>query len=260
VEAARQTDLRVAPLPWPFPEPDEVLPDHLPGDLAIYCGPIPQHPEHYARLESALIARGAKLVNTAATSEQATRIEHWHARLGDLTARTVILRGPSDLRPAAALGFPLFVKGLVKSAKELGLEACLAHDPEALEARARAAWDREQTLVARELLRLRRTGETVMEFPHAREYRFILLDRDVLSSAFYWDGTDPFASSAGEDGPPNALAVRAAGRLEARLLAVDVGQLEDGSWRVIEVGDAQHTALGHIAPHLYWATLRERLS
>jgi hypothetical protein len=54
--------------------------------------------------------------------------------------------------------------------------------------------------------------------------------------------------------------VRAAGRLEARLLAVDVGQLEDGSWRVIEVGDAQHTALGHIAPHLYWATLRERLS
>jgi hypothetical protein len=30
--------------------------------------------------------------------------------------------------------------------------------------------------------------------------------------------------------------------------------------RVIAVGDAQHTALGHIAPHLYWNTLRDRLS
>jgi hypothetical protein len=98
-----------------------------------------------------------------------------------------------------------------------------------------------------------------MEFPHGREYRFILLDGDVLASKFYWDGTDPFASSEGQDDPPAALAVSAAARLDARLLAIDIGQLDDGTWRVIEVGDAQHTALGHIAPHLYWTTLRDRL-
>jgi hypothetical protein len=149
-------------------------------------------------------------------------------RAGELTARTVILRSQGDLAAAAELGFPLFVKGLVKSAKELGLEACLAHDAEALAARAHGAWAREQTVVAREYLPLRYTGETVMEFPHGREYRFVLLDRDVLASAFYWDGTD-------------------------------IGQLDDRTWRVIEVGDAQHTALDHIAPHLYWTTLSERL-
>jgi hypothetical protein len=115
-------------------------------------------------------------------------------------------------------------------------------------------------VVAREYLPLRYTGETMMEFPHGREYRFILLDQAVLASAFYWDGTDPFASPDGEDDPPAGLAMTAAERLDARLLAVDIGQLTDGSWRVIEVGDAQHTALGHIAPHLYWITLRERLS
>jgi hypothetical protein len=98
-----------------------------------------------------------------------------------------------------------------------------------------------------------------MEFPRSREYRFVLLDRQVLASAFYWEGIDPFASSGPGD-PPASLAVHAAERLDARLLAVDIGQLEDTSWRVIEVGDAQHTALGHIAPHLYWTTLRERLS
>jgi hypothetical protein len=257
VEAARQSDLRVVPLPWPFPEPEGVLPDHLPGDLAVYCGPIPQRPEHYASLERALVGRGARLVNTAAASEQATRIELWHDRLGELTARTVVVRGPADLSAAAELGFPLFIKGLVKSAKELGLEACLARDADALDARARGAWRREQTVVAREYLPLRYAGETMMEFPHGREYRFVLLDRAVLASAFYWDGTDPFA---GEDTPPQSLALSAAECLDARLLAVDIGQLDDRSWRVIEVGDAQHTALGHIAPHLYWTTLRERLA
>lgn len=260
VEAARQSDLRVVPLVWPFTDAENVLPDRLPGDLAVYSGPIPPHPEHYANLERAFARRGAQLVNSAAASEQATRIEHWHERLGSLTARTVILRGPEDLACVEELGFPVFVKGLVKSAKELGLEACLAHDAVALEARARGAWAREQTVVAREYLPLRYTGATVMEFPHGREYRFILLDRAVLASAFYWDGTDPFASPGGEDQPPAALAISAAERLDARLLAVDIGQLTDGSWRVIEVGDAQHTALGHIAPHLYWITLRERLS
>jgi hypothetical protein len=260
VEAARQSDLRVVSLPWPFADAEGVLPDHLPGDLAVYSGPIPPRPEHYASLERALARRGAKLVNSAAASEQATRIEHWQKRLGGLTARTVILRGPDDLADVAELGFPVFVKGLVKSAKELGLEACLAHDARALKARAHGAWAREQTVVAREYLPLRYTSATTMEFPHGREYRFILLDQAVLASAFYWDGTDPFASPGGEDNPPAALAMNAAERLDARLLAVDIGQLIDGSWRVIEVADAQHTALGHIAPHLYWITLRERLS
>jgi hypothetical protein len=223
----------VVPLPWPFAAPDEVLPDSLPGELAVYCGPIPQRPEHYSDLEVTLGKRGARLVNTAVASEQATRIEHWHERLGELTARTVILRGPADLPAAAALGFPVFVKGLVKSAKELGLDACLAHDHDRLEDRARAAWRHGQTVVAREYLPLRYTGETVMEFPHGREYRFILLDREVLGSAFYWDGIDPFASRMGGDDPPASLAVSAADRLDARLLAVDIGQLQDGSWRVI---------------------------
>jgi hypothetical protein len=82
----------------------------------------------------------------------------------------------------------------------------------------------------REYLPLRHTGETLMEFPRSREYRFVLLDRQVLASAFYWEGIDPFASSGPGD-PPASLAVHAAERLDARLLAVDIGQLEDTSRR-----------------------------
>jgi hypothetical protein len=70
------------------------------------------------------------------------------------------------------------------SLQEHGLDACLAVDADALAQRARAAWDHGQTLVAREYLPLRRTGDVAMSFPHAREYRFLLLDTEVLSQAF----------------------------------------------------------------------------
>jgi hypothetical protein len=258
-DAARQSDLRVIRLPFPFPQPRDALPDTLPGELGVYSGPIPQHFEHYASLEREVAARGGRMVNTAVASEQASRIDLWHERLGRLTARTVIVRGESDLETALTLGLPLFVRGLVKSAKERGLEACLIPDADALRARAEAAWARGQTIAAREYLPLRQTGEIVMGFPHAREYRFILLDRDVLSCAYYWGREDPLSTAATDDNPPVALAVSASQHLDARLVAVDVGQLEDGSWRVIEVGDAQHTGLVHIPPHRYWITLREQL-
>jgi len=259
-ETARQSGLKVVPLPFPFPDPDGVLPDSLPGDLAVYSGPIPRFPAHYRTLESALAARGATLVNSAAASKQATRIREWHALLGALTAKTVILHGDADLAAAIALGFPLFLKGLVKSAKEQGIEACLARDAQALVDRARGAWRQEQILAAREYLPLRQTGEFVMSFPQAREYRMTLLDGAILGQQFYWGADDPLGTiSADEQREAQNIAVQAADLLDARLLAIDVGQLEDGSWMIVEVGDAQFTGLAHIPPHHYWTELKERL-
>jgi hypothetical protein len=91
-----------------------------------------------------------------------------------------------------------------KSAKELGLDACLAHDADALRARAHGAWARDQTVVAREYLTLRYTGETMMEFPHGREHRFILLDRAAPASAFYWDETAHCGCAVSQFIVPNA--------------------------------------------------------
>jgi hypothetical protein len=259
-DAARQSGLAVIRLPFPFENPDDALPSRLPGDLAVYSGPIPQFPSHYEVLEQSLAARGARLVNAASASEQASRIEHWHLPLGQLSAQTVILRSPADLDAAGALGFPVFLKGLVKSAKESGFEACLARDRDALEARARGAWAQGQTLAARELVPFKRTGVTTMRFPQAREYRVMLLDHEVLHHQFYWAASDPVGSLSEPDRDEMlGLAERASRLLEARLLVVDAGQLDDNNWRVVEVGDSQHTGLAHIPPHRYWTELKDRL-
>jgi hypothetical protein len=259
-ECARQQGLAVVRLPFPFPEVEDVLPHRLPGNLAVYSGPVPQSFEHYRSLESTLAARGVVLLNSSAASEQATRIENWGSLLEDLSARTVILRSPADLGEAADLGFPLFIKGGVKSAKEQGLAACLAVDSTALRVRAHAAWGREQILVAREFLPLRQSGVTRMDFPLAREYRATFLDADALGFQYYWGGADPEgALTAFERESALTLAKTAASRLEARALVVDVAEREDGSWCVVEVGDAGHTGLAHVPPHRYWTTLAQRL-
>jgi hypothetical protein len=258
-EAARHTGLPVVRLPFPFPEPSLCLPDSLPGDLAVYSGPIPAR-EHYRLLEQALAERGAALLNPASASEQVTSIEHWAPLLHDLTPKTVIMRAPSDLEVAGALGFPIFVRGLVKSAKERGEGACFLPDAESLAARAQAAWGRGQVLAARKAVRLRPLGREVMGFPTSREYRLMVLDGEVVGEGFYWGGRDPYGSPTDREREAMGfLARESSRRLEARLLAVDVGESLASGWLVVEAGDAQHTGLGHVPVHEFWERLKQRL-
>jgi hypothetical protein len=42
---------------------------------------------------------------------------------------------------------------------------------------------------------------------------------------------------------------------EVTLAAVDVRQLEDDSWRVIELGDPQFSGIGHMPHHAFWHAL-----
>jgi hypothetical protein len=159
----------------------------------------------------------------------------------------------------------VFVKGLIKSRKESGWEACLAHAPADLAAMLERAKRHEVSergvLIAREILRLRCNGHQVAGFPVSREYRIYLLDGRVIGSGFYWKGHDSFDHPTDEDtAAMHLLAITAAGRLRARLAAVDVGQLEDETWRVIELGDPQFSGVAHMPHHLFWHALQTQQS
>lgn len=56
-----------------------------------------------------------------------------------------------------------------------------------------------------------------------------------------------------------ALARQAAARLAAPLVSLDIGQLADGRWIVIEAGDPQFAGLSFIAPGPLWRRLAARL-
>ena len=56
------------------------------------------------------------------------------------------------------------------------------------------------------------------------------------------------------------LSATAAARFTTPLVALDIGQLEDLSWRVIETGDPQFSGLSFIDPRALWSALARHLS
>jgi hypothetical protein len=141
----------------------------------------------------------------------------------------------------------------VGSRKFLGWKACVASTgDEAIELTGRLLRIPSQArgrVMLRALLPLRRTGVEYAGFPLAREYRLFVLDGEVLARGAYWATGDPF-------GPPTDADLAAFAALSRDVferttipwLSVDVGQLDDGAWRVIETGDPACAGLSAIEP------------
>jgi hypothetical protein len=74
-----------------------------------------------------------------------------------------------------------------------------------------------------------------------------------LGYGYYGEGDDPLKPLAPEEQSAIlALAREVARRVGVPYLTVDIGQLEDGQWIVIEVGDAQFSGVSQIPPLSLW--------
>ena len=79
-----------------------------------------------------------------------------------------------------------------------------------------------------------------------------------MGLGYYWEGEDPLKSlSPSEEDQVRALAIEAAARLDAPYIAIDIGQLDDGSWIVIETGDAQFSGVSQIPLLQLWNQLAQ---
>jgi hypothetical protein len=229
------------------------LPPCPQASWGVLVGHIPSE-ERYRALYSEARARNVSLLNAPAQHLDALELSRGVDRLGTLTARTEVVARAEEVGGAVArLGLPVFVKGDIFSRKWHGWDACVAETAERAEAIAAALLKvtqlaRERVLL-RQLLPLLRHGESYEGFPTAREYRLFCLDGKVVGQGYYWPFEDPFGALAVDDQAALAgLAREAFARLSVPWLALDVGQLEDRSWRIIETGDPQCSGLGHIAP------------
>lgn len=116
-------------------------------------------------------------------------------------------------------------------------------------------------VLVRELLPLRRFTVPASDFPIGREYRVFLLRGEPLAHGYYWPYPGEWAAlDERETVEMLRVASAAARRLATPLVAVDVGQLEDGRWVVIEVGDPQFSGLSFIDPRVLWRALARGLA
>ncbi len=221
--------------------------------------------ERYQALHTSARAKNVTLLNDVMQHAEAMELDRVVTALGALTARTAVVSRVEEVRAALTkVSLPVFTKGAVQSHKALGWDACVAQTFEETEAQVETllsmpAQSRARVLL-REVLPLRRTGQSAEKFPTAREYRLFVLDADILALGFYWPGGDPFgALTERELREIHELAHEAAVRTKVPWLCVDVGQLEDGTWRIIETQDPCCSALSSVSPSLLVGVLGRAL-
>lgn len=193
----------------------------------------------YGELCAALAARGVPMNVGVEDYRAAHELPGWYDAFADLTPRTVWTPwapGPApDAATVAALVAPLrpgpaIVKDYVKSRKHEWDQACYVPDLADVAAVAR--------VVAR-MVQLQ--GDDLAGGVVVRRF-----ERFVGAEARVWwlDGT-PVLTTAHPDTPaevvdPDLAGVAAAvARLGRRFVTTDLARRDDGTWRVVEVGDAQ---------------------
>ena len=266
VEAARMFGCRIYPIPTDFNECGTAenalayLPDFDAPVVGVWAGYIPSV-ERYTAIFDAAAAKGVRLINTPSQHQTAMEFDKFYGLLGELTPESVIVSSGDDLSTIEGrLPFPMFVRGAIKSNKDQGWAACVAQDHDELAAIAERLLAREPRsrgkIIARRLVKFRTVATDRQSFPISREYR-AFVHRDVmLAYGFYWDEyKDAIPLSPAEEQTIGALAIEATRRLGAPFVAVDVGQLEDGDWIVIEVSDGQFAGLSHIPVFELWNKL-----
>lgn len=269
-EAARLFGWRVVSIPLDFSvcETAEAAlayaPVCEPPLAAVWIGFIPT-PDRYAAIYEVAVARGIKLLNTPQEHQTAMEFDRAYPRLSELTPESAVATTAEAAMDAASqLGFPVFLKGAVKSNKEQGWTACVAEDAEAVGRIVTPLLGREGRsrgrVIIRRLARLRQSGAAPGGFPLGREYRVFLYRCQVLAQGYYWDEhADPFPLTPDDAGALRRVATEAAKRVGTPFLAVDVAQTVDGEWIVIEVGDAQFSGLSHVPVLELWAALQRVL-
>jgi hypothetical protein len=244
---------------------DEAL-EHLPSFSApmwgVWLGFIPS-PERYRAVYDAAKAHGITLINDPADYQLTSEFDLFYPKLEGITPRSAMITDAAHCRTAVEeLGFPVFVKGAVRSARTQGWRACVAENADELyelvvkllgmEARSRGR------VVVRELIRLRHARVTEHDFPLGREFRVLLYCGEVFGHGYYWPGDDPLMNlSIDEEHRVLSLAREAARRVGAPFMTVDVGQCEDGEWIVIETGDPQFAGWSQIPRAAAFTTLRK---
>lgn len=253
-EAARLLGCRVYHIPQDFSlcETAENALAHVPVQEeetpGLWVGYIPT-PAHYRAIYEAAKHKRVLLLNTPEEHQTAMELDRAYPHLAGLTPESLVLDRVEQCEEAVAqLGLPLFVKGAVQSVKAQGFRACVAETLPELQERVAAllalpAHSRGR-VIARRLVRLRHTRSSGLGFPLGREFRVFFYRRRLLQYGYYWEGDDPLKNlSSSEEAAMLGVAREAAARMPTPYLAVDVGQLEDGRWLVIEVGDAQFSGL-----------------
>ena len=219
--------------------------------------------DHYALLETAMKVRGKPLLNNLHEYNFSYKFPLWYNHLKECTIPSIYFPGVDpDIEATIQQiqqekGRSLIIKDYIKSQKYYWHEACYIPDSTDTE-NLRKVINKfiylqsplVGGLVFKDYLEFKKLGKhDGSDFPLIQEFRAFVFNGEILQLDHMWlpdyQGEKPFQFLA-----------EVCRKLKGRnLLSVDVGQLEDGSWKVIEIGDGGVSSVPNGKTEEFYKTL-----
>ncbi len=219
---------------------------------------------HYKELEADVNILGGTLINSYRQHCYVADIRNWYYDLADMTPRTWFAM---DQIPDAG---PFVLKGQTNSKKFFWNTHMFANNKtEAMDVYLKLAIDGyvgNQQIYCRQYVPLKKLGTLLNGLPISEEYRFFVLDGEVLTGEFYWSEVcDPsdfdVKFTPGAELVPEAFLQSVIDIVSPhiRFFVVDIARTEAGEWIVIELNDGQQSGLSGNKPEVLYSKIAEVL-
>ena len=241
-------------------------------EFALYRGWMLQ-PKRYFELYHALQRKKIKLLNSPESYQHCHYLPESYHLIKDYTPKTILFKKEElsdslveiseELRQTFGQR-PIILKDYVKSRKHEWQEVCFIPDASDFERVKRVVKrflelqgaELNQGLVFREFLKLEFLAmHSQSKMPLTKEFRVFFLDGEPLQVFDYWDEGD-----YGGLRPELRPFLEVARKVESRFFTMDIAQLEQGGWVIIELGDGQVAGLPEKANvEEFYSRLKERI-
>lgn len=196
----------------------------------------------YRELEQDLLENGSKLINSHNQHLWIADLKEWYEDFHGITPKTWM-----NLASLPEEG-PFVLKGETNSKKfHWNTHMFARNKREAIEVYGRLSQDSliaQQNIYIREYVPLVKLAEGLNGLQISEEYRFFILDGQVLSGGFYWSShVDDLTTIPDPANVPQEFLNDVIWRIgsNARFVVVDIGRKADGGWMVVEVNDGQQS-------------------
>lgn len=209
-----------------------------------------------------LVELGATPINTYRQHCYVADLRNWYYDLGDITPRTWFA-----LDEIPRNGGPFVLKGATNSRKHLWSTHMFAQDWNAArDVYLRLAEDTTigaQPIYIRQYVPLKCLATGLNQLPITEEYRFFVLDGQIVGSGFYWNVyADELDRVYTSEAVPRNFLQRVIDLVapQIRFWVCDIATTADDRWIVVELNDGQQSGLTGIEPKSFYSELRRILS
>jgi hypothetical protein len=216
----------------------------------------------YKELEQDCANLESKLINSYQEHLYVADILNWYEDLKDITPLTLA----TWYLPSMSGSW--VVKGKTNSRKHQWKNRMFAKTAQDIPRVVSSLYEDDliasQGVVVRQYVPLVRLGEGINDMPVSHEWRFFILDQQILAAGYYWASepdTDPsknYETYPWDAGTLVQEVIRRVGN-KIRFYVVDVAEKEDGGWLVMELNDGQQSGLSTIDPYKFYRSLKEKL-